>query len=69
MYLSHIYPQNNETHSVSSNNGQPVNAVYCENHTEHITTLRGQNAVYVNSVRTSQETLRLHNNDQPVNAV
>jgi hypothetical protein len=44
-------------------------AVYCENHTEHITTLCGQNAVYVNSVRTSQETLRLHNNAQPVNAV
>jgi spore coat protein CotH len=23
---------------------QPVNAVYCENHTEHTDTLRGQNA-------------------------
>jgi translation initiation factor IF-1 len=31
-------------------------AVYCENHTEHINTLRGQNAVYINSFRTSQET-------------
>jgi translation initiation factor IF-1 len=31
-------------------------AVYCENHTEHINTLCGQNAVYINSVRTSQET-------------
>jgi hypothetical protein len=31
-------------------------AVYCENHMKHINTLRGQNAVYINSVRTSQET-------------
>jgi hypothetical protein len=31
-------------------------AVYCENHTEHINTLCGQNAVYTNPVRTSQET-------------
>jgi hypothetical protein len=31
-------------------------AVYCQNHTEHINTLCGQNAVYINSVRTSQET-------------
>jgi hypothetical protein len=31
-------------------------AVYCENHTEHITTLCGQNAVYINSVHASQET-------------
>jgi hypothetical protein len=31
-------------------------AVYCENHTEHINTLCGQNAVCMNSVRTSQET-------------
>jgi hypothetical protein len=31
-------------------------AVYCENHTEHIDTLCGQNAVYINSVPTSQET-------------
>jgi translation initiation factor IF-1 len=31
-------------------------AVYCENHTEHINTLCGQNAVYINSVRASQET-------------
>jgi hypothetical protein len=31
-------------------------AVYSENHTEHINTLCGQNAVYINSVRTSQET-------------
>jgi translation initiation factor IF-1 len=31
-------------------------AVYCENHTEHTNTLCGQNAVYINSVRTSQET-------------
>jgi hypothetical protein len=31
-------------------------AVYCENHTEHINTLCGQNAVYINSVRVSQET-------------
>jgi hypothetical protein len=33
-------------------------AVYCENHTEHTDTLCGQNAVavYINSVRTSQET-------------
>jgi hypothetical protein len=29
--------------------------VYCENHTEHKDTLCGQNAVYINSVRTSQE--------------
>jgi hypothetical protein len=33
-----------------------ISAVYCENHTEHINTLCGQNAVYVNSVRTSRET-------------
>jgi translation initiation factor IF-1 len=31
-------------------------AVYCENHTEHTDTLCGQNAVYINLVRTSQET-------------
>jgi hypothetical protein len=31
-------------------------AVYCENHTEHTNTLCGQNTVYINSVRTSQET-------------
>jgi hypothetical protein len=31
-------------------------AVYCENHTEHINTRCEQNAVYINSVRTSQET-------------
>jgi hypothetical protein len=31
-------------------------AVYCENHMEHINTLCGQNAVYINSVRTPQET-------------
>jgi translation initiation factor IF-1 len=31
-------------------------AVYCENHTEHTNTLCGQNAVYINPVRTSQET-------------
>jgi hypothetical protein len=30
-------------------------AVYCENHTEHTNTLCGHNAVYINSVRTSQE--------------
>jgi hypothetical protein len=32
-----------------------VIAVYCENHTEHINTLCGQNAVYINSVRVSQK--------------
>jgi hypothetical protein len=31
-------------------------AVYCENHTEHTDTLCGQNAVYIDSVCTSQET-------------
>jgi hypothetical protein len=31
-------------------------AVYCENHTEHTDTLCAQNAVYINAVRTSQET-------------
>jgi hypothetical protein len=31
-------------------------AVYCENHTEHINTLCGKNAVCINLVRTSQET-------------
>jgi hypothetical protein len=31
-------------------------AVYCENHTEHVHTLCGQNAVYINSVRISQDT-------------
>jgi hypothetical protein len=31
-------------------------AVCCENHTEHTNTLCWQNAVYINSVRTSQET-------------
>jgi hypothetical protein len=35
-------------------------AVCCDNHTEHINTLCGKNAVYTNPVRTSQETLRLH---------
>jgi hypothetical protein len=54
-----------ETHYVSAAEpnrlmlfGETV-AVYCENHTEHINTLCGQNArdfVYKNSVRTSQET-------------
>jgi hypothetical protein len=31
-------------------------AVYCENHMQQINTLCGQNAVYINPVRTSQET-------------
>jgi hypothetical protein len=31
-------------------------AVYCENHMEHINTLCGQNSVYINAVRASQET-------------
>jgi hypothetical protein len=31
-------------------------AVYCENHMEHTDTLCGQNTVYINPVRTSQET-------------
>jgi hypothetical protein len=31
-------------------------AVYYENHMEHTDTHCGQNAVYINSVRTSQET-------------
>jgi hypothetical protein len=31
-------------------------AVYYENHTEHINTMCGQNAVYINSVRASHET-------------
>jgi hypothetical protein len=31
-------------------------AVYCENRTEHTDTLCRRNAVYINSVRTSQET-------------
>jgi hypothetical protein len=44
-------------------------AVYCENHMEHTDTLCGQNAVYINPVRTTQEILRLHYKDQPVNAV
>jgi hypothetical protein len=44
-------------------------AVYCENRTEHTDTLCGQNAVYINSVRTSQKTLRLRYKAQPVNAV
>jgi hypothetical protein len=44
-------------------------AVYCENHTEHTDTLCGQNAVYINSVRTSQEILRLRYKAQPVNAI
>jgi hypothetical protein len=33
-----------------------ITAVYCENHTEHTNTLCRQNAVYINSVRTSRET-------------
>jgi hypothetical protein len=46
-------------------------AVYCQNHTEYTDTLCGQNAEfqYANSVRTSQETLRLRYKAQPVNAV
>jgi hypothetical protein len=47
-------------------------AVYRENHTEHTDTLCGQNAEFCNiynSVRTSQETLRLRYRAQPVNAV
>jgi hypothetical protein len=31
-------------------------AVYCENHTEDTNTLCGQDAVHINSARTSQET-------------
>jgi hypothetical protein len=30
--------------------------MYCDNHTEHTDALCGQNAVYINPVRTSQET-------------
>jgi hypothetical protein len=33
--------------------------VYCENHSEHTATLCGENAVYINSVRTSKETHRV----------
>jgi hypothetical protein len=46
--------------------------VHCENHTEHINTLCGQNAEFCdtyNSARTSQETLRLCYKDQPANVV
>jgi hypothetical protein len=42
-------------------------AVYCENHTEHINTLRGQNAEFSSCL--TGNTLRLHNKAQPVNAV
>jgi hypothetical protein len=44
-------------------------AVYCENYTEHTDTLCGQNAVYINSVRTSLEIISLRYKAQPVNAV
>jgi hypothetical protein len=44
-------------------------AVYCENHTGQTDTLCGQNAVYINSVRTSQETHDIRYKTQPVNAV
>jgi hypothetical protein len=42
-------------------------AVYCENQTEHINTLCGQNAEF--SSYLTGNTLRLHYKAQPVNAV
>jgi hypothetical protein len=42
-------------------------AVYCENRTEHINTLCGQNAEF--SSYLTGNTLRLHYKAQPVNAV
>jgi hypothetical protein len=42
-------------------------AVYCENHTEHINTLCGQNAEF--SSHLTGNTLRLRYKAQPVNAV
>jgi hypothetical protein len=51
-----------ETHRLSATKPNPLMlfretvAVYCEKHTEHTDTLCGQNAVYINSDRTSQET-------------
>jgi hypothetical protein len=48
-------------------------AVYCENHTEHTNTLRGQNAEFCNIYKSSSyltgNTLRLRYKAQPVNAV
>jgi hypothetical protein len=48
-------------------------AVYCENHTEHINTLCGQNAKFCNIHKSSpyltENTLHLHYRAQPVNAV
>jgi hypothetical protein len=42
-------------------------AVYCENHTEHINTLCGQNAEFTPYL--TGNTLRLRYKAQPVNAV
>jgi hypothetical protein len=42
-------------------------AGYCENHTEHINTLCGQNAEF--SPYLTGNTLRLHYKAQPVNTV
>jgi hypothetical protein len=41
--------------------------IYCENHTEHMNTLCGQNAE--SSPYLTENTLRLRYKDQPVNAV
>jgi hypothetical protein len=62
-----------ETHYVSATKPnrlilfKEIIAVYCENHTEHINTLCGQNAEF--SYYLTGNTLRLRYKDQPVNAV
>jgi hypothetical protein len=56
-----------ETHLRLRYRAQPVNAVYCENHTEHINTLCGQNAEFSSCL--TGNTLRLRYKAQPVNAV
>jgi hypothetical protein len=59
-YLTENTLQQHYTH-------QPVNAVYCENHTEHINTLCEQNAEF--SSYLAGNTLRLPYKAQPVNVV
>jgi hypothetical protein len=62
-----------ETHCVSTTEPnrlmlfREIIDVYRENHTEHINTLRGQNAEFISYL--TGNTLRLRHKAQPVNAV
>jgi hypothetical protein len=72
--FKHSVRTSQETHSISITTTNRLMlfretvAVYCENHTEHTNTLCGQNTKQFSPYLTGN-TLRLHNKDQPVNAV